>query len=120
MDELKRQKMKTHLLSLILTFSATLATGQAWLELGNASLNQNTHFVGNTDNIGLTFRTNNAQRMRLWRDQMGTHDYPAISAKRESNFTHAPPHLSVMLKKPPVLVTPGASVAPHPPTHCHR
>src|SRR6478736_3554068 len=36
-----------------------------WHITGNAGTNQTTNFVGTTDNQGLSFRTNNATRMRI-------------------------------------------------------
>src|ERR1043165_3783860 len=38
---------------------------QSWLLLGNSGTNQNTNFVGTSDNKALSFRTNNIERMRI-------------------------------------------------------
>lgn len=41
------------------------ATTNAWQLLGNSATNPLTHFIGTTDNAGLSFRTNNIEHMRL-------------------------------------------------------
>ena len=42
-----------------------LGASEAWLTTGNNSLTETTNFLGNTDSIGVVFRTNNKERMRV-------------------------------------------------------
>jgi len=42
-----------------------LIASEDWKLLGNAGTSQTQNFVGTTDNVGLTFRTNNLQRFRI-------------------------------------------------------
>jgi len=42
-----------------------LGASEAWLTTGNNSLTETTNFLGNTDSIGVVFRTNNRERMRV-------------------------------------------------------
>ena len=45
-----------------------LGNSDDWRELGNAGTNPATHFIGTTDNAGLRFRTNNAERLEITND----------------------------------------------------
>ncbi len=42
-----------------------LIASEDWKILGNTGTSQTVNFVGTTDNVGLTFRTNNLQRFRM-------------------------------------------------------
>ncbi|HPB02777.1 MAG TPA: hypothetical protein PLZ67_07465, partial [Bacteroidales bacterium] len=42
-----------------------LGAGEAWLTTGNSGLTEAANFLGNTDSIGVVFRTNNKERMRV-------------------------------------------------------
>ena len=46
--------------------TGTNGGGEAWLTLGNAGTNPNNNFIGTTDAQPLVFRTNNAERMRIF------------------------------------------------------
>lgn len=46
--------------------NATFARAKLWSLIGNTATNPATNFVGNTDSIDLVFRTNNAQRLRIF------------------------------------------------------
>lgn len=43
----------------------TISTGNDWSLNGNSGTNASTNFLGTTDNVALTFRTNNVEKLRL-------------------------------------------------------
>lgn len=61
---------RTLLLCLVLVASTVLHA--QWMENGNSGLNENTYFLGNTDNFGTSFRTHDIMRMRLYGSQSST------------------------------------------------
>jgi hypothetical protein len=64
--------------------------GDAWNLIGNAGTTTTTNFVGTTDNVGLSFRTNNTERMLLTATGalgIGTNS-PAADAKVEITSTN--------------------------------
>jgi hypothetical protein len=63
--------MKRSLLLSLALLSVFMLHAQ-WMETGNSGFNENTNFLGNTDNVGLSFRTHDIMRMRLYRSQSST------------------------------------------------
>jgi len=61
--------------------TGTNGGGEAWLTLGNAGTNPNNNFIGTTDAQPLVFRTNNAERMRIFSTgQVGVNTGATIDA----------------------------------------
>ena len=59
----------------VFSLALMLGTGALhaqWMETGNSGLNQNTFFLGTTDNEGVTLRTDDIMRMRLYGTQNST------------------------------------------------
>lgn len=70
--------MKKLLLLAFIAMSSLWMNAQ-WYEFGNSGLNENNDFLGTTDNDGVTFRTDDLMRMRLYKQQTNTiNNFPLI------------------------------------------
>lgn len=65
----------------------TNATNYAWGLLGNTGTSVATNFIGTTDNVGLVFRTNGFERMRLQNDGQLTIGHTAAGGKLDVHQT---------------------------------
>lgn len=67
-----RSNMIRPLLFALAVWGQLALSAQDWSTSGNTTTNENTNYLGNSDNQGISYRTHDFQRMRLYKTQTNT------------------------------------------------